>query len=249
MNWQATQTPEKPETQEPLIELKNVSLSFGPKRILNGVHLKVYRNEMVAILGPSGSGKSTLLKIVAGLLEVDEGEVNIRSDKIGLSFQYGALFSSMSVEDNLWLVLSRSTNLSDAEIERRIDEALTLVGLEEEKKKFPDALSGGMIKRVDIARALAIHPDIMLYDEPSAALDPVLAGKLEKDLRDINKKLKIASLVVTHELPTVKNLADRVILLYEGKFVYEGSTEDFFSTEEPHAKQFRTRQEYGPIEV
>ena len=114
---------------------------------------------------------------------------------------------------------------------------------------MPDELSGGMQKRVGIARALAIEPDIMLYDEPSAGLDPMLAEKLDKDLRRINEERHMASLVVTHELPSIKTLADRVVMIYEGKVVYEGTKDDFFTTDEPHAKQFRTRQERGPIDV
>lgn len=239
----------EPAKTEPLIELKDIHLSFGDHQVLRGINLTVSQNEIVAILGPSGSGKSTLIKIVVGLLTPDQGEVIVRSDRVGLAFQGGALFTSLSVADNLGLVLERTTNLKPDEIERRIQESLELVGLEEAIHKMPNELSGGMQKRVGIARALCIEPDIMLYDEPSAGLDPILAAKLEKDLREINQERRMATILVTHEMPSIETMADRVVLLYQGELVFNGSKEEFLSTREPHAYQFRTRREAGPIEV
>lgn len=244
---QPGQTPSSP--KERLVELRDIVLQYGDKKILDGVSMEVYRDEVVAVVGPSGTGKSTLIKIISGLLIPDGGEVTVHSEKIGLAFQYGALFSSMTVAENLAFALEQTTDLEDDEIERRTREALELVGLADDGHKLPGELSGGMQKRVGIARALVIHPDIMLYDEPSAGLDPILAHQLEQDLGRINREMKMASVLVTHEMPSIENMADRVIMLYEGKIVYQGSKEDFFGTDEPHARQFRNRQPKGPIQV
>jgi phospholipid/cholesterol/gamma-HCH transport system ATP-binding protein len=243
------QTSSPTEERHPRVSLQDICLKYGEKVILDGISLEVCPGEIVAVLGPSGSGKSTLIKIVAGLLVPDSGQVTLSSNKIGMAFQYGALFSSMSIAENLSLVLERTTHLAAEEIENRIRKYLTMVGLEEVMDKLPNALSGGMQKRVGIARALAIQPDIMLLDEPSAGLDPILASRLEKDFSRINEELQLATILVTHEMPTIENLADRVVLLYKGKFVYQGTIEDFLRTDEPHAYQFRTRNEAGPIEV
>jgi phospholipid/cholesterol/gamma-HCH transport system ATP-binding protein len=236
-------------TQAAMVMLRGIVLKFGNNTVLDGIDLTVNRNEIVAVVGPSGTGKSTLVKIIAGLLIPDEGEVVLQSDRISLAFQTGALFSSMTVAENIALALERTTDLDNDEIEKRIDRYLSLVGLRDKRDQMPTDLSGGMQKRVGIARALAIQPDIMLYDEPSAGLDPILGQKLEESLREINKELQMATIVVTHEMPTIENLADRVVMLYQGKFVYQGSKDDFMTTREPYAYQFRTRREAGPIEV
>ena len=236
-------------TPSPLIALQDIHLSYQSTKVLNGISLEVWPDEVVAIVGPSGTGKSTLLKIITGLLTPDSGDVVLQTNNIGLAFQDGALFSSLSVAENISIVLERTTDLSVEDIDQRIQESLELVGLSDAREKFPNELSGGMQKRVGIARALAIEPDIMLYDEPSAGLDPILAHKLEDDLRRINRKRKLGSVLVTHELPTIQNLADRVVMLYHGRIVYTGSKDDFMTTGEPYALQFRTRREAGPIEV
>ena len=170
-----------------MISLKDIHLSFGERTILDGVNLKVFPGEIATVLGPSGAGKSTIIKIIAGLLEPDSGEVLVKSKKIGFAFQYSALFSSYTVQENLELVLEQTTNLSSREIRLKSEEALELVGLLHVRDHFPSQISGGMQKRVGIARALAIEPDIMLYDEPSAGLDPIVAHKLEEDLKRINE--------------------------------------------------------------
>lgn len=248
---QNSQTRNQPDasSNEPVIQLRDVCLQFGDARVLDGINLDVHANEVVAVLGPSGSGKSTLIKIISGLLIPDSGEVKLASQNIGLAFQYGALFTSMTVADNIWLILQRTTDLDDKEIQQRIHRYLEIVGLGDAADKRPSELSGGMQKRVGIARALAIHPQIMLYDEPSAGLDPIIGNKLEQDMKQANRELNMATIVVTHEMPTIENLADRVVLLYKGKFVYEGTKDDFMTTDEPHAYQFRNRKATGPINV
>lgn len=229
-------------TNPPMIILKEIRLAFEGQTVLDGISLLVYRNEVVAIVGPSGSGKSSLIRIIAGLLEPDSGEVILASDRIALAFQQGALFTSLTVEENIAMVLERVTNLKADAVEKRIQEVLEMVELENVRDKLPKELSGGMQKRVGVARALAIHPDIMLYDEPSVGLDPVLADKLEQDLRQINERLQMATVVVSHEIATIKNLADRVVLLHEGHFVFEGSKEHFFETQNPFVTEFRTHR-------
>ena len=256
--------PQQPESQTPaaparaagakgpgelMVQLKDVKLNFGAKKILDGISLELYKGEILAVMGPSGTGKSTLIKIICGLLEPDSGEVIVNAETVGLAFQDGALFSSMSVADNLAMVLERTTDLDDEEIEARVLEALEMVGLDQDRDTMPSDLSGGMQKRVGIARALCIHPDVMLYDEPSAGLDPILAAKLEKDLREINETRDMATLLISHELPTIETMADRVMILYEGKIVYNGTKSDFKTTDQPYAQQFRSRRDSGPIEV
>jgi phospholipid/cholesterol/gamma-HCH transport system ATP-binding protein len=231
------------------VVLRHTYMNYNDQKILEDVSMEVYANEVVAVVGPSGTGKSTLIRIIAGLIEPDAGEVGLSSDSIGFVFQNGALFSTMTVYENLIFVLERTIQLSVSEMDQRIDEVLNLVGMGEERDKSPNQLSGGMQKRVAIARALAIYPDIMLYDEPTTGLDPMFANKLEKDLKRFNTDHQMASIIVTHELPAIHNMADRVIMFYQGKIVYEGSQDDFFTTHAPYALQFRTRQEAGPIDV
>ncbi|NQY81329.1 MAG: ATP-binding cassette domain-containing protein [Candidatus Caenarcaniphilales bacterium] len=237
-------------SKKALIELKDIHLSFGDRKILNGVSLKVYPGEIAAILGPSGAGKSTIIKIIAGLLEPDSGEVIVRSDKIGFAFQYSALFSAYTVKENIELVLEQTTNLPYKEINERVKNSLKMVNLSHVQDLYPNQISGGMQKRVGIARALAIDPKVMLYDEPSAGLDPIVAHKLEEDLTRINSEKGLASVLITHELPTIKNLATKVLMLFEGEFVYKGTTNDFFyNCAEPFSVQFRNRRLAGPISV
>lgn len=227
----------------PMLVLEDIHLAYDGHVVLDGISLKLYRNEMLAVVGPSGSGKSTLVKIIAGLEQPDSGRVYLASDRVGLAFQYGALFTSLTVEQNIALALERRLGLDEEAVSRRINEVLAMVELQNVRDSLPDELSGGMQKRVGIARALAIDPDIMLYDEPTVGLDPMLATKLELDLRRINRERHMASIVVTHELPTIRNLADRVVFLHEGRFVYEGSREDFFTTDNPYVREFRKRIE------
>ena len=237
-------------SKKALIELKDIHLSFGDRKILDGVNLKVYPGAIAAILGPSGAGKSTIIKIIAGLLEPDSGEVIVRADRIGFAFQYSALFSSYTVKENIQLVLEQTTNLSCKEIHARVDESLKMVALSHVANLYPNQISGGMQKRAGIARALAIEPKVMLYDEPSAGLDPIVAHKLEEDLTRINQERGLASVLITHELPTIKNLSTKVLMLFNGNFVYKGTTNDFFyNCDEPFSVQFRNRRLAGPISV
>jgi phospholipid/cholesterol/gamma-HCH transport system ATP-binding protein len=233
----------------PRITVKHAFLSYSGQKLLDDVSLEVYANEVVSVVGPSGTGKTALIKIIAGLIELDSGEIELSSGSIGVAFQSGALFTSMTVYENLIFVLEQTMKKSVSDMDQRIDEVLNLVGIgAKERGKHPSQLSNGMRKRVSIARALVIYPDIMLYDEPSSGFDPMFANKLEKDLKKFNQEHHMASIVVTNELSAIKNLADRVMMLYQGKIVYEGSNDDFFTTKAPFALQYTTHQETGLIE-
>jgi len=241
---------ENPEKENrPRVTVKHAFLNYSGQKLLDDVSLEVYANQIIAVVGPSGTGKTVLIKIIAGLIELDSGEIQLSSDSIGVAFQNGALFTSMTVYENLIFVLEQTLKKSVPDMDQRIDEVLNLVGIsKDERDKYPSELSGGMQKRVSIARALVIYPDIMLYDDPSSGLDPMLANKLEKDLKKFNQQHQMASIVVTNELSAIKNLADRVIMLYQGKIVYEGSNDDFFTTKNPFALQYTTHRETGLLE-
>lgn len=233
----------------PRISVKHAFLNYNGQKLLDDVSLDVYANEVIAVVGSSGTGKTVLIKIIAGLIELDSGEIELSSDSIAVAFQNGALFTSMTVYENLIFVLEQTMKKSVSEMDRRIDEVLNLVGIsKDERDKHPSELSDGMQKRVSIARALVVYPDIMFYDDPSSGFEPMFANKLEKDLKKFNKEHQMASIIVTNELSAIKNLADRVIILYQGKIVYEGSNDDFFTSKAPFALQYTTNQEEGLLE-
>ncbi len=259
----ALSTPQNRESGELVLELKDIHLSFGDTTVLNGVNLNAHRNEITTLLGPSGSGKSTLIRIVSGLLNATSGELNFPENtnknnekpttKIGMAFQQGALFTSLTVFENMNLVLKNSgekeNRLNKTERKERIEGILELVGLSDSIYAYPSDMSGGMQKRVGIARALAIQPDIMLYDEPFAGLDPILSYKLEQELTELNQNLNMATLIVTHRITAVENMADKVALLNQGKFIFQGDKKTFMSSDDPAPKQFRERLLEGPIKI
>jgi phospholipid/cholesterol/gamma-HCH transport system ATP-binding protein len=233
----------------PLLDMRHIRLQFGQKHVLEDFSLKVSQKEIVAIIGPSGSGKSTILKVVAGLLAPDSGTMTLRSEKIGMAFQFSALLTSLNVFDNVALPLRKQSRLSESDIQQRVQNTLTMVGLKENLDTMPNELSGGMQKRVGIARALAIEPDIILYDEPSSGLDPMTAAKLEADIRRICKQVGAATLLVTHSMETVENIVDRVLILHKGHIAWQGNRKEFLSTDNPYPLQFRTRSTEGPISI
>lgn len=233
----------------PLLDMRNIQLKFGNKAVLNNFSLKVSKKEVVAIIGPSGSGKSTILKVIAGLIAPDAGDFTLRSEKIAMAFQFSALLTSLNVFENVALPLRKQSQLGEEEIYNRVTATLKMVGLSESLDTMPNELSGGMQKRVGIARALAIEPDIILYDEPSSGLDPMTAAKLEMDIRRICKQVGAATLLVTHSMETVENIVDRVLILYKGQVVWQGNRKEFVSTDNPYPVQFRTRNIEGPISI
>lgn len=233
---------------EVVIEFSDVCLKFGQKEVLKNLSFKVYRGEIVSIAGPSGSGKSTILKIISGLLKPGCGRVVVNSDKVGMAFQYPALFNSMSVGDNVALGLKETTDLANAEIQQKVEEALRMVNLANTEEMFPGELSGGMQKRVSIARTLVLEPEIILYDEPSTGLDPATASKLEDDMIRLRNEINVTSLVVTHVTETLIKVSDRILILDEGRIVWEGSKEAFLTENTKYPYSFRERKPLSDFE-
>lgn len=247
-----------PETKGPqqkpkLIEVKNVSKSFGENHVLNGVSLSIDEGETLTVLGKSGVGKSVLLKVIVGLMQPDSGEVTYEGKSIttakekdlntirsnmGFLFQGGALFDSMTVGENLNMILQSHTDLSFEEREKRIRKALELVGLEDKLDDMPSSLSGGQRKRAGLARSIVLQPKLILYDEPTTGLDPITAGTIAELILTLQTELKVASIVVTHDLPTAFTISDKAIVLHDGKKIFDGPVEDLGDTHHDHLDEF-----------
>lgn len=238
-----------------MINISKLHKSYGSNKILADINLKVEKGEVLALIGFSGCGKSTLLKIVAGLEPADSGEIKLGSEKIGMAFQYSALFDSMNIADNISFPLRVGSNikivLPEFEISRIITERLSLVGLVGIEEKFPSELSGGMKKRVSFARAIVNDPEIILYDEPTAGLDPVASTIIEDLIVTLQNRTKAASILVTHQASTIKRACNKVAMLYETKIVWEGTPEELFDdkNKNPYAAQFREGSVQGPMLV
>ena len=227
--------------KEPVVSFRNVNVSFNGVPILKDLSFDVYPGEIVTIAGPSGSGKSTILKLLGKLMYMDSGEIIIKATKIGMSFQRSALFNSMTIWKNVALALEETTNLSRKKINKKVQDALEMVSLAHTEDMYPDELSGGMQKRISIARALVISPEIILYDEPSTGLDPGTASRLEDDMIRLRDKTGSTSIVVTHDLETIKKVSDRILILYDGKIKWEGTKEEFMTDDSPFPRSFRER--------
>ena len=235
------------------IEVKNLVKNFSDKQVIDNVSFKVNDKETLAIIGFSGSGKSTVLKLISGLIEKDSGEIITSQGDIAMVFQYSALFDSLNVKDNISFALQERKDLRKKYTQKEIDEIvankLELVGLKGIENKFPSELSGGMQKRVSFARAIVTNPNTILYDEPTAGLDPISSTLIEDYIVRLKHEINAASIVVTHQMSTITRTADRVIMLYDGKIVFEGTPEELLRQDTPYTKQFVTASLEGPMQM
>lgn len=242
--------------REKVVEIRGLVKSFGDLDVLQGVDLDLFREENLVVLGKSGSGKSVLIKIMVGLLRQDEGsmkvfgkevsklstkDLNALRLKIGFSFQNSALYDSMTVKENMEFPLVRNVkNLTRGEINRRIEELLDSVGLPQTINQMPSELSGGQKKRIGVARTLILNPEIMLYDEPTAGLDPITCVDINNLILEVREQFKTSSIVITHDLACAKQTGDRMAVLLDGQFKAMGTFEEVF----PHAKDERIKSFY-----
>jgi phospholipid/cholesterol/gamma-HCH transport system ATP-binding protein len=238
----------------PVIEISNLRKSFGNLEILKDVSLRLNQGENLVVLGKSGTGKSVLIKCIVGLLQSDSGVINVFGNdintlnrkemnelktKIGFLFQSGALYDSMSVKQNLEFPLKRlKKNLRQKEINEKIDEALENVGLADALNKMPSELSGGMRKRISLARTLVVDPMIMLYDEPTTGLDPVTSDEISALINEIQKKYKTSSMIITHDIRCAQTTADRIVMLDSGAVYEEGTLEHFTNSKDKLIQAF-----------
>ncbi|MFH1846599.1 MAG: ABC transporter ATP-binding protein [Candidatus Omnitrophota bacterium] len=249
--------------KEVIIETKGLVKKFNDRLVLNGVDLEIYRGETFVVMGGSGCGKSTLLRHLSGTLKPDSGRIfllgkditelydseldDIRK-RIGMSFQSSALFDSMTVKENISLPLKEHTKLTKSVIDIMVKMKLELVGLRGYENLMPSELSGGMRKRVGLARAIAMDPDVVFYDEPTAGLDPIVAAVIERLIMDFSKKLSITSVVVTHDIKSLMTIADRIAMLYDGKVLQIGTPDEIKNSEDEIIQQFIRGSHDGPIQ-
>ncbi|HEY9774520.1 MAG TPA: ATP-binding cassette domain-containing protein [Planktothrix sp.] len=231
---------------EPLISVRNLHKSFGDKHVIRGINFDVWGGETVGIIGPSGCGKSTILKLLCGLLQPDSGEITLRSQDVGLVFQGSALLNSLTVGENLALPL-RMRDMKPAEKERTIQEKLSLVGLGDYLDAYPTQLSGGQQKRTGFARAIVNNPRIILYDEPTTGLDPVMSTIVEDYIIKLEEELRAASIVVTHQYSTWTRTADRIIMMFAGNIVWQGDPNDAIGADNAYMRQFVHATRQGPM--
>jgi len=245
-----------------VVKTENVVKKFGDRTILNGVNIEINKGETFVIMGGSGCGKSTLLRHMIGALKPDSGKVwllgkelsslnepkmdEVRK-KIGMCFQSAALFDSMTVGENVSLPLREHTRLAENIISIMVKMKLELVGLRGFEDLMPSQLSGGMRKRVGLARAISMDPEIIFYDEPTAGLDPIVGGVIDKLILDLSKKLSITSVVVTHDMSSVFRIADKIAMLYEGRVLQVGTKEEIKNSKNEMVRQFITGSPDGPI--
>jgi len=247
-----------------MIEIRGLQKTLGGKKVLDGVDLDIQTGETIVVMGRSGSGKSVLLKHIIGLMGPNAGSIKIDGEEIigmkereldqvrkkfGMLFQGAALFDSMSVAENVGLALREHLKLKDDEIQRRVAERLEWVGLKGIDEMRPASLSGGMRKRVGLARAIAMDPQFILYDEPTTGLDPVTADAINRLIRSLQKRLGVTSVVVTHDMTSAFHVGDRLAMLHGGKVVYVGTPEEVRHTDDAYVRQFVEGSSEGPIQV
>ncbi len=245
-----------------MVEMRDVCMQFEEKKVLDGLSLDVQPQERLVIMGQSGSGKSTILRLILGTLRPTSGSIFFKRHEIsplprrklqevrrhiGMVYQYSALLSSRTVRDNVALPLEELTDNSREEIDKIVDEKLDLVGMQDSKDLLPEELSGGMKKRVALARALVLEPELILLDEPSAGLDPVIASVINELIISLSEKSKVTSITVTHEMESAFRIATRMAMLYQGKIIEEAEPEEFKQSKDPVVAQFVSGSTEGPI--
>lgn len=239
---------------EKVIVVKGLKKSFGAKDVLKDINLEVKRGENVVVLGRSGQGKSVMIQCIVGLLKPDGGILKVLGDevaemgdnelrelrtKVGFLFQGGALYDSMTVRENLEFPLTRVLKIYDqSELDKRVDEVLEGVGLQDAAEKLPSDLSGGMRKRIGLARTLIVKPEIMLYDEPTTGLDPITSREISELILDMQKKYKTTSIIITHDMECARITADRVVIMDDGVYIAEGSFDELNKSKQPLVKSF-----------
>jgi phospholipid/cholesterol/gamma-HCH transport system ATP-binding protein len=246
----------------PLVEMTHVRLAFEEKVILKQLDLTVAPRERLVIMGQSGSGKSTTLRLIMGILKPNSGSVKFKGEevtrmtrpklnhmrqRIGMVYQYSALISSLSVRDNLALPLEELTDKREDEIDAIVNEKLSMVGMEDTRDYMPSELSGGMRKRIGLARALVLNPELILFDEPSAGLDPVVSSVIDELIIALTEKTNATSIIVTHEMDSAFRVATRMAMLYQGRIIEEDRPECFRDSSDPVVSQFVEGRTEGPI--
>src|SRR2546421_8430551 len=245
-----------------MVELRDVKMQFDEKKVLDGCSLSVEPEERLVIMGQSGSGKSTILRLILGILNPNAGSIFFKQFEItrlkrrklqqvrrhiGMVYQYSALLSSRNVRDNVALPLEELTDKSREEIDQIIDQKLELVGMKDSKNLMPSELSGGMRKRVSLARALVLDPELVLFDEPVAGLDPVMASVIDELIISLSEKSKVTSIIVTHEIASAFRIATRMATLYQGKIIEDAEPKKLKESKNPVVSQFLTGSTEGPI--
>jgi phospholipid/cholesterol/gamma-HCH transport system ATP-binding protein len=246
-----------------VVEMRDVHLAFGEKEVLSGVSLRVPARARMVIMGQSGSGKSTLLRLLLGILKPSSGEVTFKGmnitrmgrirmnrirQKMGMVYQYSALISSLNVRDNLALPLEELTRKSRDEIDKLVKEKLDMVGMADTLDKMPGELSGGMRKRIGLARGIIMDPELILYDEPTAGLDPVISSVIDELIIALSEKIGATSIIVTHEMGSAFKVATHMAMLYEGRIIASGTPEEIKNSEDPVVAQFIAGNTEGPIQ-
>ncbi len=249
---------------DPIISFQGVHKAFGRQVVLDDVSLDIERGKTTVIIGPSGTGKSVFIKLLVGLLKPDRGSIAVDGEditrlkerqlydvrkKFGMLFQDGALFDSMDVGENVAFPLRRHTKKSEREIREIVAQKLAQVGLPGIEHKFPSELSGGMRKRVGIARAIALEPEIVLFDEPNSGLDPVMSDAIDKLILRMQRELGLTFVVISHDIPGTFQIADRIAMLYKSKLIAYGPSQDLQESRDPILRQFFDRSADGPIQV
>ena len=244
---------EDPKKGTPPVQVESLTKSFGKQVVLKGISLEVGQGKTLSVLGRSGTGKSVLLKLIIGLHRPDSGSIRVDGEdvtklnlkelndvrkKVGFLFQQAALYDSLTIEENVGFPLRRHSSMSDEESRKRVRELLANVGMEKDAHKLPGELSGGMQKRVGLARALALEPDILLFDEPTAGLDPITAAEIDDLILRLQKERHMTSVVVTHDIHSARAISDRVALMRDGQLLIEGTFEDLQKSRDPFVMEF-----------